>query len=88
MLKLLRCLQLLTDSIRTDCHVPHLEGSPVVADVQVMLQVGNEGLADDNIIRAGVVVQLLVPLLHHSSLQLHSCVRGSDIMPPCSSTDG
>lgn len=42
-----------------------------MCNVQVTLQVGYEGLADDNIVRAGVVVQLLMPLLHHASL--HSC---------------
>ena len=47
----------------------YLQRFPVVADVQVMLQVSYQGLADDNIIWAGVVVQLLMPLFHHSPLQ-------------------
>ena len=48
----------------------YLQSLPVLADVQIVLYICNEGLADDDVIRAGVVVQLLVPLLHHPPLQM------------------
>jgi len=47
----------------------YLQSLPVLADIRIMLYICNEGLADDDVIRAGVVVQLLVPLLHHPPLQ-------------------
>jgi len=62
------------------CKLPHqvlvlpqqlyLQSLPVLADVQIMLYVCNEGLAYDDVVRTGVVVQLLVPLLHHPPLQI------------------
>ena len=47
---------------------PYSKRGPVLGDVQVRGEVGQEGLADDDVIRAAVVVQLLMPLLHHASL--------------------
>eukprot|EP00958_Prasinococcus_capsulatus_P023563 scaffold3544_cov373-Prasinococcus_capsulatus_cf.AAC.2 len=44
-----------------------LQHPPVHPDVAVGLQVLDEGVADDHVIGRGVVVQLLVPLLHHAS---------------------
>lgn len=46
----------------------YLECLPIAADIQVLLQVGQQGLTDDDIIGAGVVVKLLMPFLHHASL--------------------
>ena len=55
----------------------YMQCLPVRRYVQVCLYVSNEGLAYDHVIWAGVVVQLLMPLLHHATLhaELHSsCV--------------
>ena len=48
-----------------------LEGGPVGGDVQAGVNVGEQRLADDHVVWAGVVVQLLVPLLHHAALCMH-----------------
>ena len=58
------------------CLQSYLQGLPVEADVQVVLQVRQQGVTNDDVIRAGVVVQLLVPFFHHASLS-----KGNKIDP-------
>ena len=48
----------------------HVQCIPVRRDVQVSGQVCQEGLADDDVVGRRVVVQLLVPLLHHAALHV------------------
>ena len=58
----------------------YLQCLPVEADVQVMFQVCQQRFADDDVIRAGVVVQLLVPVLwqpyHTQLVHLCACTLG------------
>ena len=55
------------------------ENAPVLGDVHVGLEEGEVSLADDDVVRGGVVVELLVPLLHPDTLHLLDVVAVHDV---------
>ena len=53
------------------------EVAPVSTIVPIALQEGYEGLADDDVIRSGVVVQLLMPVLQYTQQGMACIHHGS-----------